>query len=164
MKAGSMMELYVSELQDMFAAEEMLIRALPKMAERSNSPELADAFQHHLSETKEHSNRLREIITRLGHKPGGERCKAMEGLIAEGEDILKARGEDDVRDAGIIVAAQKVEHYEIAGYGSLCAFARHLGRQEDMSLLQATLEEEKNADRTLTNIAESEINVEASGD
>jgi len=161
MNAESMMELYVSELQDLFSAEEQLIKALPKMAEKAASPELADAFRAHLAETREHSARLREILSRLDRKTGGEQCEAMEGLIKEGTEALKAKGSDEVRDAGIIVAAQKVEHYEIAGYGSMCSFAKLLGRTEDAALLQMTLDEEHAANKKLNDLAESEINAAA---
>jgi len=161
MNAETLKELYVSELQDLYNAETQLVKALPKMAEGSGSPKLATAFRAHLDQTKGHVARLERILESLGEKPGGHTCKAMKGLVAEGDEILKAKGEDDVRDAGIIVAAQKVEHYEIAGYGSVCAFAKQLGRTEDLKLLKATLAEEKHADEALTELAESTINAEA---
>jgi len=161
MNAESMIELYVSELQDMLSAEEQLIKTLPRVIEKSSSRELAGAFRDHLAQTREHSARLREILTRLERKTGGEHCKAMEGLLNEGAETLKAKGSDEVRDAGIIVAAQKIEHYEIAGYGCLCAFAKILGRADDASLLKMTLDEEHAADQKLTELAENEINAAA---
>jgi ferritin-like metal-binding protein YciE len=162
MKLDSMASLYVSELRDMYSAEKQLIAALPKMAKAASTPDLAEAFQNHLLETKEHLERLNSIFEGLGEKPGRDKCEAMAGLVEEGKEVIDAKGEDDIRDAALIVAAQKVEHYEIAGYGSLCVFAKLMGRRQDAKLLGQILEEEKNADLLLTSLAESHINAEAS--
>lgn len=162
MKLDSMKDLYVSVLQDAHDGEMQMIKALPKLARGATSPELAKAFQSHLEETKEQAKRLEQILADLGEKPGANPCEAMEGLVAEGDEMLKAKGDAATRDAGLIVAAQKVEHYEIAGYGSLCTFARLLGREFDETLLEQCLEEEKHADEALTALAEGEINAEAS--
>ena len=161
MNASSMLDLYTDEIQDLYNAEKQLTKALPKMAKAVTSSALQDAIRSHLAETEEHVTRLETILRGLNQKPGGEKCEAMQGLITEGDEIAKAKGEDSVRDAGIILAAQKVEHYEIAGYGTLCTFAKLLGRQDDLRLLKQTLAEEKAADSTLTRLAETEINVEA---
>jgi ferritin-like metal-binding protein YciE len=161
MKLDSMLELYISELQDMYNGEQQLIKALPKMAKSASSGPLGDAFNSHLAETKQQAERLEQIFEALERKPGGETCEAMKGLITEGEEIIKAGKNEAVRDAGLIVAAQKVEHYEIATYGCLVTFARLLGRDDDARLLKQTLDEEKACDTSLTSLAESEINVEA---
>jgi ferritin-like metal-binding protein YciE len=158
---NSLLDLYISELQDLYDAEKQLTKALPKMAEKASTPALSQAFEDHLQETITHVERIESILEDLGEKPGKEKCPAMKGLIAEGERTLKERGDDTVRDAGIVVAAQKVEHYEIAAYGSLCNFAKILGRNQDLEALRKTIKEEKAADQTLTRIAESEINLEA---
>jgi ferritin-like metal-binding protein YciE len=160
-KLDSMNALYLAQLRDMHSAEEQLIEALPKMAKAAASPELARAFQTHLTETKSHLDRLSRILQTLGEKPAGEKCEAMEGLIKEGKEVIDAKGDDRVRDAALIVCAQKVEHYEIGSYGSLCTHAKMMGRSEDQRLLGDTLEEEKHADELLTTIAESHLNAEA---
>jgi ferritin-like metal-binding protein YciE len=154
-------DLYLNELRDLYSAETQLLEALPKMAEAATSSQLKEAFTTHLEETQGHVSRLEEIFEALGEEPGGETCKAMEGLIAEGEDYVKASGDRDVRDAGLIGAAQRVEHYEMAGYGTTRTLATRLGESEAADSLQATLDEEEEADRKLTAIAESEVNPEA---
>jgi ferritin-like metal-binding protein YciE len=154
-------DLYLNELRDLYSAETQLVKALPKMAEAANSSQLRDAFTAHLGETKGHVSRLEQIFDALGEKPSGETCKAMEGLIAEGENYVKAGGDKDVRDAGLIGAAQRVEHYEISGYGTTRTLALRLGQSQAADMLQATLDEEAAADRKLTAIAEGEVNVEA---
>lgn len=160
-KLDSMTDLYVHELKDLHNAETQLIRALPNMAEHAASAELADAFTAHLEETREHASRLESILRAVGEMPAGETCEAMKGLIAEGDEAAKTNTDDDeIRDAAIIVAAQKVEHYEIAGYGSVCAFARRLGRTDDLKLLEETLAEEKEADKLLTELSESNAGAE----
>lgn len=161
MNADSLMSLYISELKDLYSAERQLTKALPKMAKAASSRELSAAFRKHLEETEDHARRLEEIFDDLGEKPGGEKCEAMEGLIAEGNEAAKAKGEDSVRDAGLIVAAQKVEHYEIAGYGSVCTFAKLLGRRDDLKLLKEIIGQEKTTDTNLTELAERLINVQA---
>jgi ferritin-like metal-binding protein YciE len=154
-------DLYLNELRDLYSAETQLLEALPKMAEAATSSQLKEAFTTHLEETQGHVSRLEEIFEALGEEPGGETCKAMEGLISEGEDYVKASGHRDVRDAGLIGAAQRVEHYEMAGYGTTRTLATRLGESEAADSLQATLDEEEEADRKLTAIAESEVNPEA---
>ncbi len=162
MKLASMIDLYANELRDLLHAEKQLVKAIPRVADACASAELRAAFVVHLQETEGHVERLETILKGLGLKPAGQKCEAMAGLIEEASEIINAEGESDVRDAGLIVAAQKVEHYEIAAYGSLCAFARILGRSEDQTLLATTLEEEKHADGTLTRIAEQTVNRNAS--
>jgi ferritin-like metal-binding protein YciE len=154
-------DLYVNELRDLYSAETQLVEALPKMADAASSSQLKQAFSEHLEETENHVSRLEQIFDALGEEPSGETCKAMEGLIAEGEDYVKAGGDRDVRDAGMIGAAQRVEHYEIAGYGTTRTLATRLGESEAAGQLQTTLDEEAEADRKLTEIAESEVNPEA---
>lgn len=161
MKAHSLRELFIEELRDLYDAENQLTKALPKMAESSSSSELRQAFEEHLEQTRNHVNRLEKIFADLGEKAKAEKCKGMEGLVKEGSDLLK---EDDIdpelKDAAIIGAAQRVEHYEIAGYGTVRTFAELLGEDQAVSLLEETLQEEKEADQKLTEIAE-QINVEA---
>jgi ferritin-like metal-binding protein YciE len=154
-------DLYVNELRDLYSAETQLVQALPKMAAAATSSQLKEAFTAHLEETEGHVTRLEEIFDALGEEPSGETCKAMEGLIAEGEEYVKASGDRDVRDAGLIGAAQRVEHYEIAGYGTARTLATRLGESEAADKLQTTLDEEEEADRKLTAIAESEVNPDA---
>jgi ferritin-like metal-binding protein YciE len=151
----------VLQLRDLRSAEEQLIDALPKMADAASNPELRSAFQTHLQETREHKNRLDQALRLMGLEPESEICQAMEGLIAEGEEIIGLEGDADVKDAALIAAAQRVEHYEIAGYGCARTFARRLGQQQVAALLQETLEEEGNADKILTHVAESVVNSEA---
>jgi ferritin-like metal-binding protein YciE len=154
-------DLYLNELRDLYDAETQLLVALPMMADAATSSQLKEAFTAHLEETEIHVSRLKEIFEALGEEPGEETCKAMEGLIAEGEDYVKASGDRDVRDAGLIGAAQRVEHYEIAGYGTARTLATRLGESEAADKLQATLDEEGEADRKLSAVAESEVNAEA---
>jgi ferritin-like metal-binding protein YciE len=160
-KLDSMHALYLAQLRDMHSAEKQLVAALPKLAKTATAPELAAAFEQHLEETKGHLDRINTILDSLGEKPGRDRCEAMAGLIEEGKEIIDAQGEDHVRDAALIVAAQKVEHYEIASYGSLCTHAKLLGRTADHKLLGDTLEEEKRTDQSLTQLAQSHINADA---
>lgn len=150
--------LLTQQLEDLYSAEEQLIEALPKMAEAASSQELKSAFQTHLEETKHHKERLERVFRMIGHEPTAETCEAMEGLIGEGEKIIDADGDSDVKDAALIAAAQRVEHYEMAGYGCVRAFARRLGRQDAAELLQETLDDEANADKLLTHIAEGIVN------
>jgi len=161
MKLDSMSDLYVSELRDMYNGEKQLIKALPKMAKAASTEELRMAIEEHLQQTQNHVSRLETIFRSLDEKPGGETCEAMQGLVTEGEEVLKADGEDAVRDAGLIMAAQKVEHYEMATYGSLREFAHLLNREDDADLLQQTLDEEKAADKRLNEIAEQVVNKRA---
>ena len=161
MKLNSLQTLYVDELRDLYNAENQLLKALPKMAKAASSPELQQAFEEHLNQTQEHVDRLEEIFDKLGQSPKGKKCKAMEGLIEEGSEILEEEGDPSVIDAGIIAAAQKVEHYEIASYGTVRAFANMLGEEDAAELLQQTLDEEGEADKHLTELAEEIVNVEA---
>jgi ferritin-like metal-binding protein YciE len=161
MKLDSMSDLYLAELRDMYNGEKQLVKALPKLARAASTEELRMAIEEHLEQTHNHVSRLETIFRNLDEKPGGETCEAMEGLVAEGEEVLTADGEDAVRDAGLIMAAQKVEHYEMATYGTLREFAHLLNREEDADLLQQTLDEEKAADKRLNEIAEQVVNKRA---
>jgi len=154
-------DLFVHELKDLYAAEKQLLKALPKMAKAASHSELKQAFESHLQETEGHVKRLEEIFESLELSTRGAKCKAMEGLIEEGKEIIAEEMEDDVRDAALICAAQRVEHYEMAGYGCARTFARDLGHHEAADMLQRTLEEEGAADEKLTEIAVSRINQEA---
>jgi len=161
MKLDSLRTLWIEEMRDLYNAEHQLLKALPKMAKRASTPELKEAFESHLEETRTHVERLEEIFAKLGKKPGGKTCKAMKGLVEEGSEMLKEDGPDSVIDAGIIAAAQRVEHYEMAGYGAARTFASLLGEDDAEELLQTTLDEEGAADEKLTEIAESIVNEEA---
>jgi ferritin-like metal-binding protein YciE len=160
MKLSTLTDLYIDQLQDMHSAEKQLTRALPKMARAAASEELKAALSEHLEVTKEQLSRLDTILSGLDKTAGRKVCEAAVGLVAEGSEIIDADGEEDIRDAGLIVAAQKVEHYEIASYGSLRAFALLLGRRADARLLEQTLSEEKEADATLTKLS-TNINARA---
>jgi ferritin-like metal-binding protein YciE len=161
MKLDTLEKLYVSELRDLYSAENQLLKALPKMATGATSPELKEAFETHLEQTKGHVERLEELFEQLDESPKGKTCHAMKGLIEEGSEILKEEGENSVLDAGMIVAAQKVEHYEIASYGSVRTFANLLGKPEEAKLLQATLDEESETNEILNRLAETIVNPEA---
>lgn len=151
----NMQELFVHELKDLYSAENQLIEALPKMAKAASTPELKQGFERHLKQTQEHAQRIEQIFEDFDRKPGGMKCKGMEGLIKEGEEILKEDGDPAVKDAALIGAAQRIEHYEIAGYGTARTFARHLGNDKAAKLLQQTLDEEGETDHKLTQLAES---------
>lgn len=153
MNLSSLQDLYVAELQDIYDAEKQITQALPKMASAATTPELKDALQQHLSQTHEHISRLDTIFQSLGTGPGSKRCKGMEGLIKEGEEILSAGGDPMAKDAAIISAAQKVEHYEIATYGSVRTYAEELGYEDAADTLQKTLDEEGKTDKKLTDLA-----------
>lgn len=161
MPLNSLRDLWIEEMRDLYNAENQLLKALPKMAKKASSPELKEAFETHLEETRGHVERLDQIFDRLGKKPGGKTCKAMKGLVEEGSEMMKEKGPASVLDAGIIAAAQRVEHYEMAGYGVARTFASILGEDEAEDLLQETLDEEGAADEKLTEIAESTVNEEA---
>lgn len=158
LKIKDLKTLFVHELKDLHSAETQLIRALHKMAQAAHAPELRRAFEDHLAETEEHLERLKQIFEQLEYSPGGHHCNGMEGLIHEGQDMIDEDAPEDVKDAGLICAAQRVEHYEIAGYGCARTFARLLGMNEAADLLQKTLDEEGAADQRLTDLAESKIN------
>jgi len=158
----SMRQLYIDELRDLYNAETQLVKALPKMAKASSNSELRQGFEEHLRQTSEHVSRLEQIFEMLNEKPTGKKCLGMDGLVKEGAEAIKEQYEDAVKDAAIIGAAQRVEHYEIAGYGTVRTFAQLLGEDEHGSLLEQTLEEEKQTDQKLTQLAE-EINRQAAG-
>jgi ferritin-like metal-binding protein YciE len=160
MAQDSLRELYVNELKDLYNAETQLVKALPKMAKGSSNAELRQGFEEHLRQTSEHVSRLEQIFDLLGEKPTGKKCLGMEGLVKEGAETLSEDYEGALMDAAIIGAAQRVEHYEIAGYGTVRAFAELLGENEHVSLLEQTLKEEKQTDAKLTQLAE-QINLEA---
>jgi len=153
-------ELYVDELKDLYSAENQLVKALPKLAKAAASEELRAGFEEHLEQTKGHVQRLEQIFKMLDESPKGKKCKGMEGLIEEGSEIIGEDFEDALLDSALIGAAQRVEHYEIAAYGTVRAFAEELGESEHASLLAETLEEEKQTDEKLTELAK-QINVVA---
>jgi len=161
MKLETLENLFVHELKDLLSAEKQLVKALPKMAKGAASPALQNAFQEHLEQTKGQVERLEKIFSILGKTARAEHCKAMEGLIQEGSDLLEEEGSPTVKDAALIGAAQRVEHYEIAAYGTTRTLAELLGQTEAVELLQATLDEEKETDEKLTELAMSEVNPEA---
>lgn len=160
MTKDSLRELYIDELKDIYSAEKQLIKALPKMAKAASSPDLRKAFEGHLKQTEGHVQRLEQIFTMLEAKAGGKKCMGMEGLIKEGSEIMSEDFEDDVMDAALISAAQRVEHYEMAAYGTVSAYADLLGEPKHASLLRQTLDEEKQTDQKLTDLSKK-INVEA---
>lgn len=150
MSIDSMEKLFVDELRDLYSAETQITKALPKMAKASSSNELRQAFEHHLKETEEQVKRLEQIFDAIGESPKGETCEGIQGIIEEGEKTMKETEEGPVRDEALIAAAQRVEHYEMAGYGTVRTFAERLGKQQMVQLLEKTLEEEKHADSKLT--------------
>lgn len=161
MKLTSLEDLFHHELKDLYSAENQLVKALPKMAKAATNSELQTGFEEHLEQTKEHVQRLEQIAEQLGKKLTGHKCKAMESLIEEGSDLMSEDAEDAVLDAGLIGAAQRVEHYEIAGYATARALAKQLGHNDIAKILGQTLEEEKQTDAKLTRLAESAVNAGA---
>jgi ferritin-like metal-binding protein YciE len=161
MQKDSLQQLYIDELKDLYSAETQMVKALPKMAKASSNAELRQGFEEHLRQTSEHVSRLEQIFEMLGEKPTGKKCLGMEGLIKEGSETMREDYEEAVMDAALIGAAQRVEHYEIAGYGTVRAFAELLRESEHVSLLEQTLQEEKQTDDKLTQLAER-VNSEAS--
>ncbi len=161
MKLETLKDLYISQLKDLYSAENQLIKALPKMAKAATNPDLSAGFTEHLEQTKEHAARLKQILESHGQTTRGPKCKAMEGLVEEGAEMIEEEADDEVRDAGLICAAQRVEHYEIAGYGCVRTFAELLGDKEGAKLLQTTLDEEGDTDKKLTKLAVSTINLQA---
>lgn len=157
MKIHSLDELFEHDLEDLLSAEQQLVEALPKMAEAASSPALKTAFQDHLKQTRNHVSRIEKAFKKLGKEPKAVTCKGMQGLIKEGEEIIKNATDPAVMDAGLIGAAQRVEHYEIAGYGTARAHAETLGHMEIAALLQTTLDEEGAANRLLTQLAEGRM-------
>ena len=160
MKIETLRELLVEELQDLYSAETQITKALPKLAKASSNAKLKQAFEHHLEETKHQVQRLEQIFKQLEESPKGKTCEGMKGLLKEGDERVKEGGEPEVLDAGLISAAQRVEHYEIAAYGSARTYAELLGESEIVKLLEQTLEEEKAADQKLTKVAKK-VNVKA---
>jgi ferritin-like metal-binding protein YciE len=161
MELDTLKDLYIDELKDLYSAEKQLTKALPKMAKAAKHKQLQAAFRTHLKETEQHIERLERICKDLGVSPRGKKCVGMEGLIEEGNELIKEKPDEDVLDAGLISKAQHVEHYEMAGYGTVRTYARQLGFEEQADLLQQTLDEEGRTDHLLTELAESGINVEA---
>lgn len=160
MQNDSLRRLYIDELRDLYNAETQLVKALPKMAKASSKAELRQAFEEHLRQTSEQVSRLEQIFESLNEKPTGKKCLGMEGLVKEAAETMREEYEDAVMDAAVIGAAQRVEHYEIAGYGTVKAFAELLGEQQHVSLIEQTLGEEKAADEKLTQLSE-DINSQA---
>jgi ferritin-like metal-binding protein YciE len=154
-------DLFLNQLEDLYDAEIRLTEALPKMADAATSQELKGAFKHHLEQTRGHARRLEQIFNKLGKEPQRETCEAMKGLIREGSEMISAKGDPTVHDAALIAAAQRVEHYEMAGYGTVRTFAQHLGMSDVANTLQQTLNEEGETDKLLTQIAETTINTQA---
>jgi len=161
MKLKSLKDLYVDHLRDLYSAENQITKALPKMAKAASSPGLQNAFREHLAQTKEHVRRIEEIFDKLGMSPKGKKCKGMEGLLKEGEELMHQASEEAVLNAALIAAAQRVEHYEIASYGAARSYANLVGDEEAALLLQKTLDEEGETNKKLTRLAEGDINVQA---
>jgi len=160
MQENSLQDLYVEQLRDLYSAENQLVKALPKMAKAAQSSTLREAFEHHLEQTRGHVDRLEQIFTAMDESPKGRKCAGMEGLVEEGEEVIKEQSSSDALDAGLIASAQRVEHYEIAAYGTVRTFAGLLGDEEAVNLLQQTLDEEKETDEKLTELSKS-VNAEA---
>jgi ferritin-like metal-binding protein YciE len=160
MKVESIEDLFLDELKDLYSAEKQITKALPKLVKAASTEELSAAFDSHLQETKGHVERLEEIFQKLGKRGAGKTCEGMKGVLEEGSEVVQEIEKGPIRDAGLIAAAQRVEHYEIAGYGSVRAFAQLLGKTDIVDLLEQTLHEEKAADEKLTKISES-VNQEA---
>jgi ferritin-like metal-binding protein YciE len=161
MELQTLKDLYIHELKDLFSAEQQLVRALPKMAKAASNQELAAGFQEHLEQTKGHAQRLEQILSSHKQSTRGPKCKGMEGIVAEGAEMIEEEAEVEVKDAGLIAAAQRVEHYEMAGYGTARTYAELLGDQEGAKLLGLTLEEERQTDQKLSKLAKSAVNVAA---
>ena len=157
----SLQDLFVNLLKDVYYAEKQILKTLPKLAKKADSDELRQAFEHHLKETEGQVQRLEQVFALCDLKPSGKTCHAIKGILEEGEEDIKDAKDPDVLDAGMIADAQAVEHYEIARYGTMIAWAKQLGRKDAASLLEETLEQEYNADRTLTELAEGSLNRQA---
>src|SRR5438270_6781088 len=161
MEMETLRDLYVDELKDLYSAEKQLVKALGKMARLASAPELQEAFRNHLAETETHGERLEEIFESLEASPRGKKCVGMEGLIEEANELAEEDAQEDVLDAGLISKAQHVEHYEMAGYGTVRTYALTLGETKHAQLLQQTLDEEAKTDKLLTQLAEASVNVDA---
>jgi len=160
-KLKNLEELFHHQLKDLYSAEKQLLEALPKMAKKAHDPKLKAAFEEHLSETEEQKARIEQVCEKLGISPGRMKCKAMEGLIEEGEDMIDENAEPEVKDAGLIAEAQRIEHYEISGYGTAAHYAERLGLADVAKILRTTLDEEQNADTKLNKLAKNSINQKA---
>ena len=163
MKLKTLHDLLVDELKDLYSAENQLVKAIPKMAKAASNSDLRAGFEKHLEETRGHVKRLEQVCEELGVNPKGKKCAATEGLVKEGKELMEEDATPGVRDAGLIAAAQKIEHYEIASYGTVCTWARELGYSDMAETLQETLDEEKATNEKLTELAEQGINEEAEG-
>jgi ferritin-like metal-binding protein YciE len=161
MKLETLKDLYIQELKDLYSAEQQIIKALPKMVKAASNKQLAAGFEEHLKQTKEHATRLEKILKSHDESTRGPKCESMEGVLKEGEEMIKEDADEEVRDAGLIAAAQRVEHYEMAGYGCARTYAELLGDPDGAQLLQTTLTEESDTDKKLTNLAISVINIAA---
>ncbi len=161
MDVTNLQDLYVDELRDLLSAENQIIKALPKMAKKASSPDLQHAFEQHLEQSKTHLERLNQIFQTMGQTPRAKKCKGIEGIIEEGKGFMDEADSEEVMDAGLIASAQRVEHYEMAAYGTVRTYAKLLGDENAARLLQQTLDEEGDTDKKLTSLAESGINVEA---
>jgi len=161
MELQTLKDLYIHELKDLFSAEQQLVKALPKMAKAASNKELAAGFQEHLEQTKGHAERLEQILSSHQQSTRGPKCKGMEGIVAEGAEMIEEEADDEVKDAGLIAAAQRVEHYEMAGYGTARTYAELLDDKEGAKLLGLTLEEERQTDQKLSKLAKSAVNVAA---
>jgi ferritin-like metal-binding protein YciE len=161
MELNTLKDLYVHELRDLYSAEKQLMKAIPKMEKAAKNKELAAGFREHLEQTKEHAHRLERVLSTLGQSTRGPKCQGMAGIVAEGAEMIEEEGDEEVKDAGLIAAAQRVEHYEMAGYGTARTYAELVGDNEGSKLLSQTFEEEKETDQKLTKLAKSAINVNA---
>ena len=161
MELQTLKDLYIHELKDLFSAEQQLVKALPKMAKAASNKELAAGFQEHLEQTKGHAQRLEQILSSHQQTTRGPKCKGMEGIVAEGAEMIEEEADNEVKDAGLIAAAQRVEHYEMAGYGTARTYAELLDDKEGAKLLGLTLEEERQTDQKLSKLAKSAVNVAA---
>ncbi|MDB5330021.1 MAG: ferritin-like protein [Phycisphaerales bacterium] len=161
MQLHDLQDLYIDQLRDLYSAENQLVKALPKMVKAASNEQLSESFEQHLEQTRGHVDRLKQVFDKLGKKPTGKVCKAMQGLIEEAKETMEEDADPEVMDAGLIAAAQRVEHYEIAGYGTVRSFAKLLGDTAAARLLQQTLDEEGETDKKLSRLAETTINVEA---
>ncbi len=161
MKLETLQDLYIHELKDLYSAEKQIIKALPKMVKAASHPKLKEGFQKHLEETKEQAVRLEKLLAANEETTRGPKCKGMEGVLKEGEEMIEEEADEEVRDAGLIAAAQRVEHYEMAGYGCARTYAEILGDKEGAKVLQQTLSEESATDAALTKLAKSAINLAA---
>ncbi|MCX2739331.1 YciE/YciF ferroxidase family protein [Pontibacter anaerobius] len=161
MKLNNLKDLLIHELKDIYNAEQQITKALPKMIKATSSKQLKGAFEDHLSVTEKQIERLEQVFDLIGEKAKGEKCKAMEGIIREADSMMSEKADANVMDAALIASAQRVEHYEIAAYGTVCTYAKQLGMTDVLDLLHQTLEEEKQTDEQLTMIAEQHINIKA---